>query len=124
MAYQSIWYFTDLNSEIVKTIEKDLEQNYGDAMKESEIDSGKVEKWKRNSKNAWVPTSHWLGGFMWHYVQRANRENFLYDLRNITVKRCNTPDMVKVSFMDGIVILTCIAITSLHQKECSAIRRK
>jgi len=21
--------------------------------------------------------------FLWHYVQRANRENFLYDLRNI-----------------------------------------
>ena len=83
MAYQSIWYFTDLNQEIVKTIETDLEQNFDNDMKESQIDSGKVEKWKRNSKNAWVPTTHWLGGFMWHYVQRANRENFLYDLHHI-----------------------------------------
>ena len=24
-----------------------------------------------------------LGGFMWHYIERANRENFLYDLRCI-----------------------------------------
>jgi PKHD-type hydroxylase len=24
-----------------------------------------------------------LGGFVWHYVQRANRENFQYDLTNI-----------------------------------------
>ena len=26
---------------------------------------------------------HWLGGFMWHYIERANRENFLYDLHCI-----------------------------------------
>mgnify|MGYP003860553745 FL=1 len=38
---------------------------------------------KRNARNAWVPTAHWVAGFVWHYVQRANRENFLYDLTNI-----------------------------------------
>ena len=42
-----------------------------------------LNKEKRNSQNAWIPTTHWLGGFMWHYVQCANRENFLYDLRCI-----------------------------------------
>ena len=23
----------------------------------------------RNSKNAWIPTSHWIGGFIWYYIQ-------------------------------------------------------
>ena len=35
----------------------------------------------RNSKHTWVSSSHWTGGFLWHYVERANRENFLYDLK-------------------------------------------
>jgi PKHD-type hydroxylase len=80
VALQSIWYYTDLNPEIVKTIETDLKDKFDDEMKDSQIDSGAVNKEKRNSHNAWVPTTHWLGGFMWHYIQRANRENFLYDL--------------------------------------------
>ena len=42
-----------------------------------------LNKEMRNSQNAWIPTTHWIGGFLWHYIQRANRENFLYDLRNI-----------------------------------------
>lgn len=84
MALQSVWYYTDLNPEIVKTIEKDLENNFDDQMKDSELTAtGAVNKQIRNSQNAWVPTTHWLGGFMWHYVQRANRENFLYDLHSI-----------------------------------------
>ena len=37
----------------------------------------------RNSKNAWIPSTHWVGGFIWHYIQIANRSNFLYDLSHI-----------------------------------------
>lgn len=44
---------------------------------------GTVDKDKRNAKNSWISTSHWVAGFVWHYVQKANRENFLYDLTNI-----------------------------------------
>ena len=29
------------------------------------------------------PLTNWVGGFLWHYIERANRENFLYDLRCI-----------------------------------------
>ena len=52
-------------------------------MADSRLHGDALNKDKRNSQNAWIPTDHWLGGFMWHYVQRANRENFLYDLRGI-----------------------------------------
>ena len=86
MAYQSIWYYTDLPNEIINVIEKDLKDNFDGNLQDSRVgegDYGSIDKDKRNARNAWVPTSHWIAGFLWHYVQRANRENFLYDLTNI-----------------------------------------
>ena len=86
MAYQSTWYFTDLNPKIIEIIEEDLAKNFDFQLQDSKVgegDYGTVDKDVRNAKNAWVPTSHWIGGFVWHYIQRANRENFLYDLSNI-----------------------------------------
>ena len=52
-------------------------------MEDSGLIDNTMDKNRRNSQNAWVPTTHWLGGFIWHYIERANRENFLYDLRCI-----------------------------------------
>ncbi len=83
MAYQSIWYFTDIPTEIVSIIEKDLTKTFDPEMADSRLIGDDLNKDKRNSQNAWIPTHHWVAGFLWHYVQRANRENFLYDLRNI-----------------------------------------
>ena len=83
MAYQSVWYFTDLPADVVNIIERDVSEKFDMNMGESRLDGNAVNKDKRNSYNAWIPTTHWVGGFLWHYVQRANRENFLYDLRCI-----------------------------------------
>ena len=83
MALQSVWYYTNLPEDIVEIIEKDISNNFDDQMADSRLHGDALNKDKRNSQNAWIPTDHWLGGFMWHYVQRANRENFLYDLRGI-----------------------------------------
>ena len=83
MAHQTIWYYSSMPEEIVDIIEKDLSINYDSSMSESYLYGGEVNKDKRNSKNTWVPSEHWIGGFMWHYITRANRENFLYDLRCI-----------------------------------------
>ena len=83
MAYQSVWYFTDLPASVVDLIEQDLTEKFDDKMEDSRLGGDILNKDKRDSKNAWVPTNHWLGGFMWHYIERANRENFLYDLRCI-----------------------------------------
>lgn len=82
MAFQTLWYQTDLPKNIIENIEKDLKV-FNEYAQESSIGNGgigEIDKGIRNSKNAWIPTSHWIGGFLWHYVQRANRENFLYDL--------------------------------------------
>ena len=83
MAFQSVWYYTDLPEDIVDIIERDLTESFDPMMADSRLHGDALNKDKRNSQNAWVPTHHWLGGFMWHYIQRANRENFLYDLRCI-----------------------------------------
>ena len=80
MAYQSIWYFTDLPDKVVDLIEEDLTENFDPQMADSRLHGDSLNKEKRNSQNAWIPTTHWVGGFLWHYIQRANRENFLYDL--------------------------------------------
>ena len=75
-------------------------------MGDSKLHGDALNKEKRNSQNAWIPTTHWVGGFMWHYIQRANRENFLYDLRCIDGEsQCNILDIQRVSFMDGIMML-------------------
>jgi PKHD-type hydroxylase len=86
MAFQSIYFFTGLPNKVIDVIEEDLEENFDPHLQDSRVGEGNygtVDKDKRNAKNAWVPTDHWIGGFVWHYVQRANRENFLYDLTNI-----------------------------------------
>ena len=83
MAFQSVWYYTDLPEDIVETIEKDLMDTFDPQMADSRLHGDALNKDKRNSQNTWIPTAHWVAGFLWHYVQRANRENFLYDLRNI-----------------------------------------
>jgi PKHD-type hydroxylase len=83
MAFQSIWYLTDLPKDVVHIVEQDLTKNFDEEMSDSRLHGDSLNKEKRSSKNSWVPTTHWIGGFIWHYIQRANRENFLYDLHCI-----------------------------------------
>ena len=52
-------------------------------MKDSRLHGDLINKEKRNSKNTWIPTHHWIAGWLWHYVQKANKTNFLYDLSHI-----------------------------------------
>lgn len=79
MAFQSIWYYTDIPEDIVDSIERDC-SNFDYWFQDSTVGGDVLNRDKRNSQNAWIPTAHWVGGFMWHYIERANRENFLYDL--------------------------------------------
>lgn len=80
MAFQTIWYNTELPSEVVDIISSDLTKKYDSQMQESRLHGDVINKEKRDSSNVWVPTNHWSAGFVWHYIERANRENFLYDL--------------------------------------------
>jgi len=88
MAFQTIWYYTDLPNKVIDVIEEDLKDNFDSELEDSKI-RGKdladktIDKNYRKAKNAWIPTNHWVSGFVWHYVMKANRENFLFDLTNI-----------------------------------------
>ena len=83
MAFQSVWYYTELPQDVIEIIEKELSEQFDPQMADSKLHGDSLNKEKRNSQNAWIPTTHWIGGFMWHYIMRANRENFLYDLKCI-----------------------------------------
>jgi len=73
---------TDLPKDIINILEKDI-QSFDHQVQDSKTRGDCLNKEIRNSKNAWIPTSHWIGGFIWHYIQRTNRENFCYDLTAI-----------------------------------------
>ena len=73
---------TELPTEIVEIIEKDL-QKHDEHAQDSLIHGEEVDKVIRNSKNLWIPTSNWIGGWLWYYIDKINRENFCYDLTDI-----------------------------------------
>ena len=83
MALQSVWYYTDIPKDVVDIIEKDLTEKFDPSMQDSRLHGDALNKDKRNSQNTWIPSHYWVSGFLWHYVERANRENFLYDLKCI-----------------------------------------
>lgn len=82
MAHLTCWHMTDLPTEMVDILERDIQQ-FDKTARSSELGNGAVDKDIRDSKNAWIPTSHWVGGFLWYYVSKLNRENFCYDLTDI-----------------------------------------
>jgi hypothetical protein len=62
MAFQSIWYFSDLPEDVVDIIERDLSEKFEESMADSRLHGDALNKDKRNSQNAWIPTTHWVGG--------------------------------------------------------------
>ena len=83
MALQSVWFFTGLPSDIINSLEKDLENHFDDEMGDSKLINDVLDKNIRKSKNTWIPTHHWITGWLLHYVEMANRNNFLYDISYI-----------------------------------------
>ena len=82
MANLTCWHMTELPTEIVEIIERDV-QKHDEYTKDSEVRGEQVDKVIRNSKNSWIPSSNWIGGWLWYYIDRINRENFCYDLTDI-----------------------------------------
>ena len=48
MAYQSIWYFTDLPEKVVNLIEEDLAETFDPQMGDSKLHGDALNKEKRN----------------------------------------------------------------------------
>ena len=82
MAHLSCYRFTNLPPEIINIVERDIEVFHAENDTSQLIDNV-VNKDIRNSKNSWIPDSHWIAGWLWYYVQKINYENFKYDIIDI-----------------------------------------
>ena len=76
MAYLTTWNITDLPSEMIDILEKDIEQ-FDDWQDDSKVMGNEVVPRIRNSKNAWIPTDHWIGGWIC-IIYRRQIEKIFY----------------------------------------------
>ena len=84
MAHQLLWYNTQMPDQFVKILAEDLSLNFDNTLVSSKINEKGEEKHEyRKSKNAWIESSHWSAGLLWHYIMLANRTNFNYDLQRM-----------------------------------------
>ena len=92
MANTACWYNTTLPYDIIDTLSKDIEifdssmqsSRVGYYLSEDRMEEGELNYKSRISKHAWIPSSHWIGGFLWYYIQRINDENFKYDINKFS----------------------------------------
>tara|TARA_B100001778_G_scaffold10431_1_gene8323 strand:- start:590 stop:1177 length:588 start_codon:yes stop_codon:yes gene_type:complete len=87
MANVACWYQTQLPTNMIDNLIEDLESlKPDDFLVKSKVvaneneQEGEIKENIRKSNHAWIPSAHWIGGFLWHYVDRINQENFLYDI--------------------------------------------
>lgn len=84
MAFQSVWYETELPAEIIQILENVLHEKHDEELLKSVVEGAgggdTLNEKVRKAKNAWVPASHWINGFVMHYANIANQQNFRYDL--------------------------------------------
>lgn len=83
MASSYVAFDTGISPEFVELFKKDISDVSDADLTNSEIgnpgnpsNNNKI----RSSKHLWIPTDYWISGMVWHYVNRANKENFQYDL--------------------------------------------
>lgn len=86
MAYHSTIFETNIPDTIINEIEKEFSSNLEfkqSGMYQSNNNPNLIDNNIRNSSSAWIQTNNWVAGFIWYYIQRANNENFRYDITNI-----------------------------------------
>ena len=82
MALQTVWYETRLPKTIIDEMVTTLSE-FDKELTTSLIDNNLSDLSIRDAKHFWISDSHWIAGFLWHFVNKSNRENFLYDLSEI-----------------------------------------
>jgi len=89
MADYALTYQTQLPQEIISIIDSELIEFTRGKIETSKLsdNGGTIDYKKRKSNTAWIPADHWVSGFLMHYINRANHENFRYD---ITGFDCNS----------------------------------
>lgn len=80
MSDSLLWFNTQIPKEILDNMVRDLKFFDKEFDRSVIWDEDKESSSLRKSQNAWIPTSHWISGFLWHYIRMANNRNFHYDL--------------------------------------------
>ena len=85
MANTCCWYETRIPEPLMKNLLDDLNKVDENTFIKSEINALEphIQNNIRKSQHCWIPTSYWIGGFLWHYIMTANKDNFLYDISHI-----------------------------------------
>ena len=72
-------FSTNLPADITQRIVEEIEMK-SPLMKQGTTDGKRLNTKVRNCKLSALKSAEWFGGFLWHYISRMNRENFLYDI--------------------------------------------
>ena len=85
MANTCCWYETRIPESLMKNLLDDLDRVDENIFIKSKVNphDSELKDSIRKSQHCWIPSSHWIGGFLWHYIMDANRDNFLYDISHI-----------------------------------------
>ena len=85
MANTCCWYETRIPESLMKSLLVDLDKVDENIFIKSEVNpqDSKIKDSIRKSQHCWIPSTHWIGGFLWHYIMNANKDNFLYDISDI-----------------------------------------
>ncbi len=85
MADTCCWYETRIPESLMKSLLEDLDKVDENIFIKSEVNpqNSKIKDSVRKSQHCWIPSTHWIGGFLWHYIRMANKDNFLYDISDI-----------------------------------------
>lgn len=81
MSFQSVFYKTELSDLLIDQINHQF--NLKTTLEKSMVMGDIVDNRIRNSENTWISSDHWLGGFIWYYINKANKSNFLYDISSL-----------------------------------------
>ena len=81
MAYQTMWFDTEIPEDLVDIIEREI-SHYEDKSNAASISSG-IDKEIRDSRTAWISDNHWVPGLCMTYILKANKDNFQYDITGI-----------------------------------------
>ena len=85
MADTCCWYETRIPENLFKNLLSDIENIDENSFIKSEINlnESSIHDNIRKSQHCWIPSTHWIGRFIWKCIMSANNENFLYDISHI-----------------------------------------
>ena len=85
MANTCCWYETRIPEPLMKILIDDLDKVDENIFIKSKVNpqDSKIKYSIRKSQHCWIPSTHWIGGFLWHFIKMANKDNFLYDISDI-----------------------------------------